>query len=75
MNELFAAISGSAVVNAVIWLLVAAVIFWLLNWLVGYIGVGEPFAKIIRVVLAIFAVLICINALLTLAGHPLIAWP
>lgn len=74
MNELMAAISGQSVISAVIWLLIAAVIWGLVNWLVGYIGVGEPFAKIIRVVMAILAVLICVNALLSIAGRPLIAW-
>lgn len=71
---MLAQISGSALVSAVIWIIIAAVIFWLLNWLVGYIGVPEPFNKVIRVVIAIAAVLILINALLTIAGHPLIVW-
>jgi len=74
MNTILAVISGQAVINAVIWLIVAAVVFWLLNWLISYIGVGEPFNKVLKVILAIACVLICINALLTLAGHPIIAW-
>jgi hypothetical protein len=51
------------------------VIFWLLNWLIGYIGIGEPFAKVIKVILALACVLICINALLTLTGNPMVRWP
>lgn len=75
MNEvILAAISGQAMVQAVIWLVIAAVVFWLLNWLIGYIGVGEPFAKVLKVIMAIIAVLICINALMTLAGRPLVSW-
>lgn len=74
MNVLFAAISGNALIMCVIWLLIAAVVFWLLNWLVAQVGIGEPFAKVIKVVLAIVAVLICINALLTLVGRPLIVF-
>lgn len=71
---LAAAISGSALVSAVIWLIIVALIFWLLWWLVGYINPPEPFAKILRVILAILAVLFLINALLSMAGHPIIAW-
>jgi hypothetical protein len=75
MNTLLAVISGQQLINLVIWLIVAAVIFWLVNWLIDYIGIQEPFNKIIKVILAIFCVLICINALLALGGHPLVSWP
>lgn len=71
---LFAAISGSSLVNAFIWILIAGVIFWLCNWLLAYVGVPEPFAKVAKIVLAIVAVLILVNALLTLTGRPLITW-
>ena len=71
---LLAAISGESIIWAVIWLIIAAMVFWLISWLVAYIGVPEPFAKVIKVILAIVAVLICINALMTLAGKPLISW-
>ena len=74
MNTFLAMISGQALVMAVIWLVIAGAIFWLLNWLVGYIGVPEPVAKVIKIILAIAIVLVCINALLTVAGHPLITW-
>jgi len=74
MDTILAVISGEQIIHAIIWLIVAAVIFWLLNWLIGYIGIGEPFAKIIKVIIAIAAVIICINALMILAGHPFIAW-
>ena len=73
-QQILAAISGENVVWAVIWLIIAAMVFWLISWLITYIGVPEPFNKVIKVILAIVAVLICINALLTLAGKPLISW-
>lgn len=75
MNLTLAAISGSQVVDVVIWLIVAGVIFWLLNWLIDYVGVPEPFRKVAKVIIAIVAVLLVINALLALAGHPLVSWP
>lgn len=74
MNEIIAAISGQAVISAIIWLLIAGVIFWLLNWLITYIGVGEPFNKVLKVIIAIACVIICINALLMLTGKGFINW-
>ncbi len=71
MTAVIAAISNSDLVNFVIMLLVAGLVFWLLTWLIGYIGVGEPFTKIARAVVAIVAVLFVINALLSLTGHRL----
>ena len=69
MSTAIAAISGDNLIEFVITLLVAGLIFWLLSWLIGYIGVGEPFAKIAKAVVAIVAVLFVINALLSLTGH------
>ena len=71
---LLAIISGDAVVQAVIWIIVAGVIFWLCNWLISYVGIGEPFSKVAKVVIAVVAVVFLINALLTIAGRPFIRW-
>lgn len=71
---LAAAISGQSIISAVVWVLIAGVIFWLVDWLIHYVGVPDPFAKIARVILAIAAVIIIINALLTLGGKPLVTW-
>lgn len=73
-TAIVAAISGQALVNAVIWLIVAGVIFFLLDWAIKSIGVPEPFNKVLRVILVLLAVIVCINALMTLAGHPLVVW-
>ena len=72
--NLLAQISGSSLINVVIWLIVAGVVWWLLNWLIDYIGIPQPFHKVAKVILAIVAVLIVINALLALTGHPLVNW-
>lgn len=73
--ELLAQISGSAVVSALIWIIVLGIVFWLLWWLVSYVGLPEPFNKVARVILAVAAVIVLINCLLSLAGHPLVHWP
>lgn len=61
-------ISIQGAVTVVVYLVIGGLIFWLLNWLIGYVGVPEPFAKVARVVLAILAVLVVVGALLSLAG-------
>jgi len=71
---LIAAISSGTLIQAVVWVLVAGLIFWLLSWLIGYAGVPEPFNKVARVILAIVAVVFLINAILTLVGKPFITW-
>ena len=64
-----AALSVGGLLSLVVQILVAAVVFWLVNWAIGYIGIGDPFAKTIRVVLALAAVIFLINALMSLTGN------
>lgn len=68
-------IDMSSLVSIVIYLLIVGGVCWLLWWLVGYIGLPEPFNKIARVIIAVVAVLFCINLLLSLGGGtPLVRW-
>jgi hypothetical protein len=55
-------------VSIVIYLLIAGGVCWLLFWLVQYLGVPEPFNKILRGIIAVVAVLLLINLLLGLGG-------
>lgn len=71
---LLAAISGDALVNALIWLVIVGIICWLIWWFISYIGLPEPFNKVARVLVALIAVVFLINALLTLVGKPFIRW-
>lgn len=61
-------ISLSGAVMVVVYLVVAGLIFFLLDWLIRYVGVPEPFAKVARIILAILAVLVVIGLLLSLVG-------
>lgn len=64
-----------SVVTIVVYLLVAGLVLWLLHWLITYVGLPEPFAKVARIVLAVVAVLIAIGVLLSLlSGQPLFRW-
>jgi hypothetical protein len=67
-------ISGDAVIHSLIYLIVLGVIFGLLWWLISYVGLPAPFDRVARVILAVAAVIVCINVLLGIAGHPFIRW-
>jgi VIT1/CCC1 family predicted Fe2+/Mn2+ transporter len=64
--------SGSQLLHAIVYLIVVGLIFWLLWWIIGYAKVPEPFNKVLRVVLALVAVIFLINWLLGLIGEPFI---
>lgn len=64
--------SISGAVQVILTLVVAGLIFWLLNFLIDYIGVPQPFQKVAKVILMVLAVLLCIFALLSLLnGQPM----
>lgn len=67
-------IAASSLLSLLLTLVIVGCIFWLLWWLVAYIGLPAPFDKVARVILAVVAVLILIDLLLGLAGTPLIRW-
>jgi hypothetical protein len=58
----------SMLMHIVIQLLIVGGVCYLLWWLIGYIGLPEPFSKIARVIVAVFAVLFLINMLLGFSG-------
>lgn len=65
-------IEASALISFLVWIIVLGLIAYLLWWLLQQVGLPEPFNKIARVVLAVVIVLVLINLLLSLIGHPLI---
>lgn len=67
-------ITGSGLVSLLITLVIAGLVFWLLWWFIGYIGLPEPFNKVARVIIALVAVVFLINLLMTLGGTPLVRW-
>ena len=72
MILLLSAISGNDLVNALVWIIIVGLIFWLVTWLIGYCKLPEPFNKIARILIAVVAVVILINVLLGFTGHPLV---
>ncbi len=71
---LLLAVNGSAIITMFIWIVVVALICWLLWWLIGYMGLPQPFDKVLRIIVAVVAVIFLINAILTLVGQPFIRW-
>ena len=73
-TQAFAAVSLSleGLVELVIYLLITGGVLWLLLWLVTYIGLPEPFAKVARIIIMIVGVLLLINILLGFAGNPVV---
>lgn len=65
-------LSAAALVNILIWIIILGCIFGLLWWLIGYVGLPEPFNKVARIVIAVVAVLVLINVLLGVVGEPLV---
>lgn len=72
---MLAVISGGGLVNLLVWIFAIALICYLLWWVIGYVGLPEPFAKIARAIVAFAAVIFLINAILQVAGgHGFIAF-
>lgn len=69
---LAASISLNGLLELVVYIVVVGLIFWCIWWFLGYVGVPEPFNKVIRVVIGLVALIIVINLLLGLVGTPFI---
>ena len=74
LSTLAETFSIESLVRVVVTLCVLGGICWLLYWLVGFIGIPDPFAKVARAIIAVFAVLCLISMLLDFAGHPVVRW-
>ena len=68
---MIAAITGSVLLTVIVWIAVAAVVWYLGNWAIQKLGLGEPFSKVANVVLVLAVLIIVVNALLLLVGRPI----
>lgn len=69
MNTL-AAISVGGLIPLLVELVLVGLIFWLILWFVGYVGVPEPFAKVIKVIVGLCILIYLLNLVMGLGGHP-----
>ena len=71
-------ISLTAVVSAILYIIIAAAVFGLLYWLLNYSKLAplipEPFKMVANGILAVASVFILIGILLGLVGHPIFRW-
>lgn len=61
-------ISASAGLSLLVSLVIIGLIFWLVWWFITWVGLPEPFAKIAKVLIGLFALVYLINLLLSLTG-------
>jgi ABC-type multidrug transport system permease subunit len=61
-------------IDLLITLVIAGLIFYLLFWFIGYIGLPAPFDKVARVIVALVALVFLLNLLTGLGGHEFINW-
>jgi hypothetical protein len=61
-------ITGNNIIDALIRIVCVGLIFWLLKFLLDYLGLPQPFNKIANVILIIGAVLYLINELRTISS-------
>lgn len=57
---------------ALVWLVIGALIYFVIDWGLKKVGLPEPFNKIAQVILVLLVVVILVNALLTMVGRPFI---
>ena len=62
--------SLQGMISVVIYLVIIALIFWVVWWFIGYVGIPEPFNKVLRVVTGLIALLVVVSLLLGLVGEP-----
>ena len=60
----------SSLLHFVIVLVILGLIFWLVWWFIGYVGLPEPFNKVARVIVALVALVVVIDLLLGMIGGP-----
>ncbi len=68
--SILATISGNDATSLLIQLVIAGLIFWLLLWFIGWVGLPEPFAKVAKVIVGLVVLVYLINILGGLSGHP-----
>jgi len=68
-------ITTSGLLALIVQLVVAGLIFWLLYWFIGKVGLPEPFNKVAVVIVSLVVVIFLIDVLLNLsAGTPPTHW-
>lgn len=57
-----------ALLPLLVYIVVVGVVAWLLFWIIDFVALPEPFNKVAKVVVALFAIIFLIDILLGLTG-------
>ncbi len=68
---MIAAITGASLLTVLIWLVVAAVVYYVVSWGLAKAALPDPFGKVANILLILIVVILIVNALLMLVGRPL----
>lgn len=69
---MIALLSLGGLLPLLIHIVIMGLILWLIWWFIGYIGLPEPFNKVVKVIVGLVALVFLINILLSLDGHAFI---
>lgn len=72
ISAILAAISMNSLISVLIYLVIIGLVFYAIWWFIGYVGLPEPFNKIIRVIVGLVALVVVVGLLLDLAGTPVL---
>lgn len=64
-----AVLSVSGLIPLLIQILIFGLIIWVIWWFLSYVGLPEPFNKVVRVIIALVVLLYLVNLLLGLSGN------
>lgn len=67
-------ITGTFLLTLLVWILIIAAIASALVWVVAYVSPQPPFDKIARLVVGIIVIVMVIELVSSMAGHPFIPW-
>jgi len=62
------------ILGAIVYLVVMGLIWWAIWWFVNWVGIPEPFLKVVKVVLGLFALLVLVDFLLGFTGYSFLHW-
>lgn len=68
---MIAAITGASLLTVLVWLVIAAVVYYVVSWGLSKAALPEPFGKVANIILILVVVILIVNALLMLVGRPL----
>lgn len=64
--------SMSFLLSLFVTIVIAGLVFWLLWWFIDFVGLPEPFNKVARVLIGLFAIIFVLSLLIAGPSHPIL---